>query len=263
MTSSSSRAVFVQVCTGSVAGVRSAARHGVDSVELASALLDGGITPSAGLIRRAREVFDGELVVLVRPRGGDFVYDDDEIEIMEDDTRTAARLGADGVAIGALSIDGTLNEQVMRRLIDVTGEASATMPVTLHRAFDVTVDLEASLDTASRLGVRRILTSGGANDAPSAHVMLRRLVDRAQSRNDGNALEIMAAGGVRAGHIVSLLDATGVSAIHFSASSTIESVMQFRRADVRMGSVVAPSEYERKDTDDELVREYVEQTRRV
>lgn len=191
------------------AGIGVAARVGADRIELCSALSLGGLTPSAALIETAVAVQRAggpEVHVLVRPRGGDFEYGDDERALIERDTRWAVEAGAAGVVIGGL-VDGAVDARLVARLRDVAGDAS----VTFHRAFDTMEDRGEALEVLAGLGVRRILTSGAASAAPDGLDELARLVALADGR-----IEIMAGAGIRSDNVETIL-MCGVDAVHASA----------------------------------------------
>ncbi|MBO9625524.1 MAG: copper homeostasis protein CutC [Microbacterium sp.] len=214
----------LEIAVQDPAGVRIAGAVGAARVELAQALALGGLTPSPATLELAiEEAADAgvEVHVLVRPRAGGFLYDAGEIAVSERDVRRAVEAGAQGVVIGALDAAGTLDVDAIARLRDAAGGAS----VTLHRAIDVTADPVAALATARALGLRRVLTSGGASAAIDGIDTLRRLVAEA----DG-AIEIMAGSGVDAASAAALA-ATGVDALHFSAKRSVR-----EDGGVRMGS---------------------------
>lgn len=198
----------IEVCVDSVAGVRIARDGGADRVELCSALEVGGVTPSAGLVHAAVAV-GLPVHVLIRSRPGDFVFSDAEIAVMTDDVSAAVAAGAAAVVIGALTRDGGVDVEATGRLIAAAGSAS----VTFHRAFDLTVDPLAALDTLRSLGVARVLTSGQAARALDGSALLAALVRR--SGADGPV--ILAGGGVRPESVADLIARTGVSEVHFSA----------------------------------------------
>lgn len=209
------------------AGVRIAKEVGAARVELATALALGGLTPSPATIELAVETagVDGpEVHVLIRPRAGGFHYDDDELAVAELDVRRAIAAGAAGVVIGALDAEGRLDLFAMARLRD----AAAGAPATLHRAIDVTADPVATLRSARELGLRRVLTSGGASAAIDGIDTLRALVAAAEGE-----IEIMAGSGVDVAS-APLLAAAGVDAIHFSAKRAVN-----EDGGVRMGSASA------------------------
>ncbi|GAA1142454.1 copper homeostasis protein CutC [Microbacterium natoriense] len=214
----------LEIAVQDPAGVRVAGAVGAARVELAQALALGGLTPSPATlelsIEAAREA-GPEVHVLIRPRAGGFHYDADELAVSERDVRRAVDAGAHGVVIGALGASGVLDLDAMARLRDAAGGAS----VTLHRAIDVTPDPLATLRAARELGLRRVLTSGGASAAVDGIDTLRALVAEAEG-----AIEIMAGSGVTAASARALA-ATGVDALHFSAKRSV-----VEDGGVRMGS---------------------------
>ncbi|WZH38069.1 MAG: copper homeostasis protein CutC [Microbacterium enclense] len=201
------------------AGIRVAADLGVDRIELCSALSLGGLTPSAGLIAAA-SASGIPVHVLIRPRSGDFEYDDAERRLIVEDVLWARAHGATGVVGGGLR-DGRLDEDLVARIV----VAADGMPVTFHRAFDNLSDLDAGLDRLVDLGVTRVLTSGGAARADEALPVLERLVARAD-----RAIQIMAGSGVRADNVARIA-ATGVDAVHASVKRAVAG-----RRGVRLGS---------------------------
>lgn len=206
----------VEIAVQDAAGARIALEAGAARVELCQALSLGGLTPSAGLIDETAEASAlagvmGFVHVLVRPRGGGFVYEDDEQRAIERDIRQAVRLGADGVVVGALTEAGEVDIDAIRRFVD----AADGHDVTVHRAVDAANDTFAAVALLDGLGVRRVLTSGGA---PSCREGLETL--RALAAASGG-LEIMAGGGVSIADIDELR-AVGVDAVHLSARTTLE-----------------------------------------
>src|SRR5579871_2601145 len=145
-----------EICVDSIAGVKAAYEAGADRVELCANLLEGGTTPSLGAIRRARAVKGLRLHVMIRPRGGDFLYSDDEVDEMEADIAAAKAEGADGVVFGLLKADGHIDVARTAKLI----AAARPMAVTFHRAFDLAADPRVAMDALVELGVERLLTSG-------------------------------------------------------------------------------------------------------
>lgn len=208
--------IAVEIAVQDVAGVRIALAEGADRVELCSALGMGGLTPSAALIRSAvaiaqEEGRPGYVQVLVRPRGGGFVYDADEVALTAADIGFARASGAGGVVVGALDERSAVDADAVRRFVD----AAEGLPVTFHRALDVAADPLEALETLAALGVDRVLTSGGAARSGEGLDALAALVHRSAGR-----VEIMAGGGVRVDDIPSLV-AAGVDAVHLSARDTI------------------------------------------
>ncbi len=197
--------MIVEACLETVGSAVAAERAGADRIELCSGLGEGGVTPSVALIREVRARVDIPLQVLIRPRGGAFVYDDADEAIMVADIREARRSGADGVVIGALSSGQRVHRARTERLVAAAG----TMRCTFHRAIDATPDLDASMALLVELGISRVLTSGGAPSAVEGRATLARLQARW-----GDRISIMAGGGVRSGNAQQLVEATGVREVH-------------------------------------------------
>jgi copper homeostasis protein len=191
--------------------------RGADRIELCAALEVGGVTPGPGLLAQTRAAVRGELVVLARPRRGDFCYDARTFRALVRDVEFAKERGADGVAVGVLHADGTLDATRTRALV----LAAAPLVVTFHRAFDVVPDPLACLERLVDLGVKRVLTSGGGARAVDRSLQLTELVSRSSGR-----IEIVAAGGVRSAHVLALVEALeprlfAPTAIHASASRLV------------------------------------------
>ena len=213
-------------------------------MELCSALSEGGVTPSIGLMRQARKVEGIRMHVLIRPRGGDFLYTDEEVEVMVSDIIAARECGADGVVIGALTREGDVDMTVCRRLVEAAGE----MSVTFHRAFDMVRDADQALEDVIALGCDRILTSGLMPTAEEGMACLRHLVEKARGR-----IIIMPGSGVNPGNAARILRHIGSNEIHASARSASRSLMAYRNASVTMGAKDA-DEYSRMETDPEIVK---------
>ncbi len=211
-----SRRLAVEIAVQDRAGVRVALEAGADRIELCSALGVGGLTPSAGLIEAAVAEAqsagrDGFVHVLIRPRAGGFVYDADEVELALADIRYARRAGASGVVVGALDAVGAVDTDAFARFVAEAGD----LDVTFHRAIDIAPDPLGALDTLAALGVRRILTSGGASRSIDGVGMLAALAAESAGR-----VQVMAGGGVGVTDIAGIA-ATGVDAVHLSARTTV------------------------------------------
>jgi copper homeostasis protein len=231
--------MIFEICVDSVAAVRAAREAGAHRVELCAALIEGGITPSRGMIRQARTVGGIGLHVIIRPRGGDFLFDDDEMAIMRADVEAAKAEGADGVVIGLLSRDGEIDAARARELI----ELARPLSVTFHRAFDMARDPFAALETLIGLGVNRVLTSGQEASVLEGLPLVAELVARAGSR-----IIVMPGGGITSRNVERIVSAAKPREIHFACLDPMESDMQFRRAHVFMGGELRPPEYERLAT---------------
>lgn len=240
--------ILLEVCIDSPTGAWAAQEGGANRVELCAGLVEGGITPSSGTIRLAREVPDMDLMVMIRPRGGDFLYSDREFRSMILDIEEAKNLGADGVVFGLLTPKGEIDEQRTEALI----RAAKPLRITFHRAFDMTSDPNQSLEQLIDLGVDRVLTSGQQSTAPDGSDLIRALVERAADR-----IIILPGGGIREQHVEDLVRKTGVRELHFTAETSHESPMQFRNPRVYMGAGPPPGEYELKTTDSGRVADFV------
>ena len=196
--------LVLEACCDSVATARAAQAHGATRVELCGPG-DGGTTPSPGLLVQVRALLRIPLFVMVRPRAGDFVYDADELEVMANDVVTARVLGADGVVVGPLHPDGTVDARALATLVSL----ARPLRVTFHRAFDRTPDPDAALEVLLAQQVDGVLTAG---HAPTALAGAPRL--RAWQARAGDRLEVMAGGGVRADHARTLVDTGGLRALH-------------------------------------------------
>jgi copper homeostasis protein len=192
--------VLLEICAGSVTSCLAAQEGGAGRVEFCDNLLEGGTTPSYGAIASARDKLRIQLNVIIRPRGGDFLYSDVEFEVMERDIVACNKLGVDGVVIGLLTADGDIDITRTQRLV----ELAAPMPVTFHRAFDVARDPFKALEDIIATGCNRILTSGQEASAPEGAALIGKLQEAA-----GERLVIMPGAGVRLNNIAQLVAETG------------------------------------------------------
>lgn len=204
--------VRVEIAVEDLAGARAAAAAGAHRIELCASLLAGGLTPSLGCLEEVRKSVAIELACMIRPRGGDFVYGDDELAAMVRDIGHARDAGADAVVLGCLDAAGRLDRAGMRRLM----RAAGPLPVTFHRAFDAIADSDAALDELGDLGVARLLSSGGARTAEAGASTLARLVARA-----GATLIVMPGGGVRSHNAAAIVRATRAPEIHSGAGGPV------------------------------------------
>ena len=244
---------LLEACVGSYESCKAAYLGGADRLELCANLVIGGTTPSRALFSQVQRDFDIKINVMIRPRFGDFLYDEAELEEMCAEIAAFRELGANGVVFGVLTPEGELDEAKMARLISCAGG----MEVTLHRAFDMTRDPFAALESAIRLGCKTILTSGQAADAMQGSALLRKLHERAAGR-----IDIMAGCGVNSGNLLRLHELTGVTSFHASAKRTAESAMRYRKESVSMG-LPSLSEYQLWQTDEAAVRACAEIVHRL
>lgn len=235
----------IEICVEGIDGLVAAQTAGADRVELCASLLEGGLTPSLGVVREALKVASIPFHVIIRPRGGDFLYSELEFATMLDDVRAMKALGVAGVVIGCLTADGRIDEARTRALV----EAARPLKVTCHRAFDMTANYREALEALVRCGVDRVLTSGQRDTAAEGIDILRET----QAIADGRIV-IMACGALDETNIAAIRQATGVDEMHFAALHTVKSGMAFRNPHVGMGGTAIEREYEITLTDVEAVR---------
>lgn len=240
--------MLVEACVDSVASSLAAERGGARRLELCDALFDGGTTPSAGMIAACKAAVSIPVFVMIRPRGGGFVYSDAERDVMHRDVVVARGLGADGVVIGGLRRDGTVDLALVRALVD----AADGLPVTFHRAFDLTPSLAESLVSLVDAGVQRILTSGGALTAAEGATALADLVRQAGSR-----VVVMAGGGVREENVRELVAVSGVREVHVRLTRVTSAGELAGRRELRVRKPLPQDETAWEETDEERVRSFV------
>ncbi|MBL8816934.1 MAG: copper homeostasis protein CutC [Planctomyces sp.] len=205
--------VLVELCVGGVTDVEVAEAFRLQRIELNSALPLGGLTPAAGLVKSARQIFQGEIIAMVRPREGGFCYSESEFRVMVDDASALIDMGADGIAVGFLLPSGELDEAQCDRFRNAVPRTA----LVLHRAFDVVRDQREAVRKMIELGWDRILTSGGARTAVEGAGRIRELAELA-----GEQIEILPGSGIRSGNVGDLLTRTGLRQVHASCG-TIQS----------------------------------------
>ena len=225
----------LEICVDSLESAIAAESGGAQRIELCSALAEGGLTPSLGLLRAVRRRVSLGVNVMIRPRGGDFLYTEEEVEIMRADIALAAEAGADGVVFGLLTEYGDVDVERTRALI----ELARPMEVTFHRALDMTRDLQAALEDIIRAGADRVLTSGAEPTALLGRQRLKALVRAAGSR-----IKVMAGGGVRPGNVQQIARESGVCEFHAALRYAVPSPVQYRVRTVHLGDS-ASDEYMR------------------
>jgi copper homeostasis protein len=245
---SEARAVLVEACVDAIDAALEAERGAAARIELCGELLQGGVTPSAGLIAAVWDKIDIPLHVLVRPRTGDFLYTDDELDVMRRDIEQVKTLGVDSVAMGVLTADGDVDVERMRSLI----ELARPMKVTFHRAFDLVRDRDAAVEALLALGVDRVLTSGGAPTAAEGADAIAALV-----RAVGDRMIVMAGGSITAENVGALVAQTGVREVHVRGAARVDSAMRHRQ-DALSISKTGMGDYERSVTRADEIRRVVE-----
>ena len=243
MTSAPPR-ILIEVCVDSVASAIAAECGGADRIELCSNLIEGGVTPSYGLIETVRAATSLPLHVMIRPRAGDFCYEPEEFEIMRRDIVIAKNLGAEGLVFGILRPDGRINIKRTRELV----ELSQPFSVTFHRAFDMATDLFRALDDVCSAGADRVLTSGGEPSSVRGSANIAQLIKSAQDR-----LVIMAGGGIKPENARRLVQETGAKEVHVGLRTSVPSPMIHRNPVVSMGTLEG-REYQRFVVLEETVR---------
>jgi len=211
--------ILIEAAVESLDDARAALAGGAGRLELCADLDAGGTTPPRSLVREVLAEVSVPVVVMIRPRAGDFVYSRSEVDRMRDDIRTARELSAAGVVLGALDASGRIDTVATGALLT----AANGQPVTFHRAIDDTPDILEAIDSLVSLGVARVLSSGAAPTAREGADTLARMVARA-----GNALQIVAGGGVRAGNVADIVRRSGVREVHARCGGDVERISAIR-----------------------------------
>jgi copper homeostasis protein len=219
--------MVLEMCVDSLDSAVTAARGGADRVELCSDLMEGGITPSSGLIQAVRAAIAIDLYVMIRPRAGDSLYSENEFELMALDIIEAKRLGADGVVLGMLTADGQVDIARTEKLVRL----AAPMGLTFHRAIDMTPNTAKACEDVLATGAQRILTSGGKQTALLGAEEIARMVEVARGK-----IAIMAGSGINAHSLAKVARTSGATEFHASLRKRVESPVTYRKSDVRMGN---------------------------
>ena len=238
---------ILEICIDSVASAIAAEQGGAARVELCQNLFEGGTTPSMGTVYHALQRVGIKVNVIIRPRGGDFLYSEDEFAVMQHDIVALKEMGINGVVIGMLNADGTIDVERSSQLI----ELARPLEVTYHRAFDVTADPFRSLDDIIGLGVERLLTSGQEPSVLEGVELIAELVRRA-----GDDLIIMPGAGITEKNLPRIIRETGAKEFHVTGSAPVQSKMEFRNERCFMGKALYPPEFSMKVTAADKIRTY-------
>jgi copper homeostasis protein len=238
----------LEICVDSVESAVNAQNAGADRVELCSNLMEGGTTPSFGTIVSARDKLTIGLHVIIRPRGGDFLYTNTEYDIMKLDIEKCGECGVDGIVIGILKPDGAIDTERTAKLI----KQAHPMSVTFHRAFDMCSDPVRGLEDIISAGASRLLTSGQKDIVPDGVELIKNLV-----RQSGNRIIVMPGSGLDESNIASMAKVTGASEFHLTGRKIVNSKMIFRREGIAMGGAPDIPEFSRKITDPERIKKII------
>ncbi len=239
---------ILEVCAGSLPSALAAQEGGAYRIELCDNLYEGGTTPSIGTIELARMKLSIKMHVIIRPRGGDFLYSDLEYVIIRRDIQRCKDIGVNGIVIGFLTADGRIDIERTREIV----ELASPLSVTFHRAFDMTRDPFEALEDLKRTGVERILTSGQMNKVTESIPVIQRLI-----RQSGDAIIIMPGAGLDETNIREFSRKVKAREYHATLRSAVDSRMEYRRSDVYMGGLPEIPEFSIKETDVQRVRKFV------
>ncbi|XP_071168314.1 copper homeostasis protein cutC homolog isoform X2 [Mytilus edulis] len=226
----------MEVCADSVLSAVNAEKGGAIRVELCSNLAEGGTTPSAGLLKVVKSRLKIPIYVMLRPRGGDFFYSDDEFEVLMEDLKLLKTIGADGFVFGFLNSNGTIDKDRCKEVI----------------AIDTTVDIMTALEVVIKIGFTRVLTSGGCSTALEGLPIISEMVCKAKGR-----IIVMPGGGINENNISRVLQQSKAKEFHCSARTSRPSLMQFQKAGIPMGTAFHPPEYSTKVTDVAKVQHFI------
>ncbi|MES2418806.1 MAG: copper homeostasis protein CutC [Bacteroidota bacterium] len=240
------KSTSLEVCANSLASALAAQEGGAVRVELCENMAEGGTTPSYAQIKLCKEKLNIEVWPIVRPRGGDFLYSEDEFELMKTDLQICKTLNCEGAVIGILTANGEIDQKRCAELI----ELAYPMPLAFHRAFDLCANMEKAIEDLIKLSFVRVLTSGGAENALQGAETIAKLVKQAKCR-----IEIMPGAGINPHNILEIKEKTAAKTFHASARIKINSKMQYRNQASKMGSM--EDEYQYEQTSAVLVKQIV------
>jgi copper homeostasis protein len=229
-----SKTYQIEICAANIQSAIAAKEGGADRIELCDNLYEGGTTPSYAMIKAVADRVRIDTMVMIRPRGGDFCYNDLEFSIMKEDIRMCKDLGVRGVVLGILKPTGEIDSPRTKELVDL----AKPLEVTFHRAFDMTPKPLDALEAVIRTGADRILTTGHKNQVPDGLDLVRTLMQEANNR-----IRIMPGSGIRESNIQLIRDATGAKEFHLTAREAVESEMTYRKEEILMGGIPQIPEY--------------------
>ncbi|KAL4237447.1 hypothetical protein ACF0H5_002164 [Mactra antiquata] len=235
----------MEVCIDSVISAINAEKGGAARVELCSNLMEGGTTPSIGMLKIIKRTTKIPVFVMIRPRGGDFLYTEEELSVMSEDILDLKSAGADGFVFGVLNPDGTVDFDSCKNLLELT----KPLPCTFHRAIDMTNNIFDSLETVISLGFTRVLTSGGDSSALEGLPVITQMINQAAGR-----ICVMPGGGITDRNLERIITSSGAKEFHASARSSLQSNMIFQKSGVTMGASLSPPEFSNKICDSNKVK---------
>jgi copper homeostasis protein len=246
--------ILLEICCGSTEDAVEAERGGADRVELCSALFLGGLTPSIGSLREAKQRLKIPVMAMDRPRQAGFCYSPTEFAVMERDADLLLEHGADGIVFGILNSDGTVDTARSRMIRDRIRERQTVF----HRAFDVTPDPFHALEELIDLGITRVLTSGQCNGAPEGSTLIKQLIDRARGR-----IEVLPGAGIGLDNVRDVVITTGCTQVHMTAFAEIRDTSTQANSQIKFGSPLMPDEAAYELTDAGFVREVKDRLRAI
>ena len=244
----------LEICVDSVESAINAQAAGADRVEFCDSLIEGGTSPGYGSIVSARSNLSIGLHVIIRPRGGDFLYSDVEFDVMRRDIETCGECGVDGIVTGILLAGGNIDVERTAKLF----EFAYPMSTTFHRAFDMCIDPAQGLEDVIAAGAARLLTSGLKNKAQDGIELIRQLVIQADER-----IIIMPGGGIDETNVALIATAAKVKEIHLTGRKTIDSEMIFRRQGINMGGLSGIPEFTRKVADTDRIKSIISKLKMI
>lgn len=241
--------VILEVASFTPASALNAFAAGADRIELCTGYSEGGLTPSPGTVQYVREKVSIPIFVMIRPRIGDFLYTSSEKEIILRDIELFKRMGVDGIVTGALNTVGGIDKDFVKQVV----QSAASLPVTFHRAFDLCIDLQQSIEDLIECGVTRVLTSGGKSSVPEGLDAIRTLI-----KNAGERIIILPGGGVNSSNAKKIITLTNLNEIHCSGKELIKSPMAYKPA-ISLCSYGGVSDQTWYESSSSMIREIIAQ----